>query len=204
MTIIPQFMKKVLLIIGLLIGISPIKAADFDNSVEIAYLIGNTEYTQFIKIGYVLGLKTGEKGVIEFSTSMGRGNSLGLMTWKYTNIGGTMHADGFNNYSYTWFVTELMIGYKYYFTNKDIAPFISINFGTDILSKNGENKNIDGFTFDNYMGLRFKMEDDNAFYVQAGLCNKPYQVEVYSAHNDAREFYNYTCAMFAIKAGFAF
>lgn len=165
---------------------------------------GNSDYTQFVKIGYVLGIKTGERGVIELSTSMGRGNALGLMTWKYTTIGGTMYADGFNNYSYTWFVTEFMAGYKLYFTKKDIAPFLSINFGTDILSSSGVNRNIDGFTFDNYFGLRFKLKEDNAFYVQVGFCNKPYQVEVYSAHNNLSEYYNYRTGMVAFKTGFTF
>ena len=185
-------------------AISSVKAIDTEGSVEVAYMNGNEEYTEFVKIGYVLGIKTGEKGVIELSTSWGRGNALGLMTWKYKNVGGTMYADGFDSYNYKWFVTEIMAGYKYYFTTKDIAPFLSINFGVDLFSSSNNNKNLDGFTFDDYFGLRFKLKDDNAFYIQAGICNKPYQVEVYSAHDGKSEFNNCRCPMIAVKAGFTF
>lgn len=192
------------MLILLLFTITASKAIDFENSIEVSYQIGNKDYTEFAKMGYVLGLKISQNAVIDLSFSYGRGNALGMMGQKYTSVGNILYTDGFNKYWYQWSVCEAMIGYKYYFNNKDISPFLSIDFGLDFGSYVDNNNNIDGYTSDDYIGLRFKLKDDNAFYVQAGVSRKPYMVEYYYSHDKSKEFEQYRCTMLALKVGFTF
>lgn len=197
-------MKKIVFILFLVMRTSVAKAIDYENSIEISYQNGNDDYTEFVKIGYVFGLNVSEKAVVDFSLSYGRGNCLGLLCQKYTTVGTSLFTNGFEYYWHQWAIYEAMIGYKYYLNNKDISPYLSVHVGYGLGSSNENNDNLDGVTFDDYIGLRFKLKEDNAFYIHAGISSRPYMVEYYYPHNNSSEFKKYRCTMLAITAGFSF
>jgi len=197
-------MRKVLFIFLSLLMAAPSFAKKYNNNIELGLMSGNDDYKNYVKLGYVVGIELKETSFLNIGVGLGRGNSLSLMIDKYKATSTGVYTDGIEEYFDDHYTLEFQVGLRGYFTDKDTAPFISLNIGTGLGCSTDECTYIDRFIFDVGLGVRFKLEDENAIYVSAGLYSKPYQVEYYDPAYDTSIYEYCRCPMLGLNVGFTF